>query len=324
MLPAIRQKETDLPCSFGRAAEMGRLQLGRTLLECKDYECSEDDVYLPKEKLRLWLYINLTDACPAGCPFCVYSAPEGKTGGRVNPEKLRHMLSCVSPFVSGVTLTGGEPMTDIPLLEETVSVVRETVPPEIELDMATNGLHIGKLPLLKGLERFATMHISRHAAGDEQNRRLMNWEDAPPAEALKETFSALPDRGLTVLNCVLQKSGVHDADTVREYLEKAAWMGAANVSLIGMFLANDYCRENYISPAVLDFSGDSRFTVWNHFHDHEYCQCSSGDYKAEAGYIRYYYRCPGNVKGPEYCRQLVYGTDNHLRAGFDNAEVIEL
>ena len=159
---------------------------------------------------------------------------------------------------------------------------------------------------------------------NDHNRHLMNWNDAPSTEMLKEAFSALPDKGLTVLNCVMQRNGVHDMDGVRAYLGMAALIGAANVSLIGMFLANDFCRENYVSPAELDFSGDSRFKVWNHFYDHEYCQCSSGDYKAQTGYVRYYFRCPGSVQGPDFCRQLVYGTDNRMRAGFGNAEIIDL
>ena len=129
---------------------------------------------------------------------------------------------------------------------------------------------------------------------------------------------------MTVMNCVLQQRGVHDLESVRAYLEMAAWIGAANVSLIGMFKANNYCRINYISPANLDLSGDPRFTVWNHFHDYDYCQCLSGDYRAQSGYIRFYYRCPGKTAGPDVCRQLVYGSDNVLRAGFGNAEVIEL
>lgn len=303
---------------------MGKLQIGRKLLECKDYECSQDEVYLPKEKLQLWLYINLTDACPAGCPFCVYSSAGGNSRTHVDPEKLQNVLSQISPFISGVTLTGGEPMADIPLLENVIGAVQETIPAEIELDMATNGLNIAKLPDLRGLDRFATVHVSRHAVDDIQNRRLMGWKDAPSTETLKDTFSALQDPGMTVLNCVLQKNGVHDADSVRAYLEMAARIGAANVSLIGMFLANDYCCENYISPAQLDFSGDDRFTVWNHYHDHDFCQCSSGDYKAEAGYVRYYYRCPESAPGPNYCRQLVYGTDNRLRTGFGNAMIVDL
>ena len=99
---------------------------------------------------------------------------------------------------------------------------------------------------------------------------------------------------------------------------------AANVSLIGLFHANDYCKENYVSPLALNLETDSRFTIWNHFHDHDFCQCSTGDYKAKSGYIRYYFRCPGNIPTPETCRQLVYRSDNVLRAGFGDAERVEL
>ena len=44
----------------------------------------------------------------------------------------------------------------------------------------------------------------------------------------------------------------------------------------------------------------------------------------EVTYVRYYYRCPGNVPAPDCCRQLVYGADNVLRAGFGNSEVVDL
>ena len=301
---------------------MGVLQIGGSRIACKDYECSQDEVYLPKKKLRLWLYITLTEACPAGCPFCVCSAAGGKTGKHIDPEKLRRALLKISSFVSGVSITGGEPMTDIPLLQEAIRAVQATIPPEVELDMVTNGFNIGKLPELRGLARIATVHVSRHAAEDGQNAELMRWKDAPSAEVLRKVFSSLPDPGMTVMNCVLQKPGVHDMDSVREYLEMAARIGAANVSLIGMFPANAWCQENYVSPLDLDFAGDSRFTVWNHFHDHDYCRCSTGDYQVKAGYVRYYFRCPGKTPGPEVCRQLVYGADNILRAGFGNAAII--
>ena len=303
---------------------MGTLQIGRTLLECREYVCSRDDVYFPKEKLRLWLYITLTDSCPAGCPFCVCSAAGSSTGQHADPDKLRKVLQQISPVVSGISITGGEPMTDIPLVEEVIRVVEETIPPDIELDLVTNGLHIEKLPGIRGLMRVTRVHVSRHAVEDDRNAELMRWKEGPSMEALKNAFSALPNRGTTVMNCVLQEGGVRDLKSVCSYLEMAAWIGAANVSFIGMFKANDYCRKNYISPAELDFSGDPRFTVWNRFHDHDYCQCLTGDYKARSKYIRFYYRCPGRVPGPEVCRQLVYGPDNVLRAGFGNAAVIEL
>ena len=323
MLRATWQRESGWPWRSAPDAEMGTIQIGRTLLECKDYECSQDEIYVPREQLSLWLYINLTDACPASCPFCVHTVP-GEKGGHADPDQLSKVLSKTAPFISGVSLTGGEPMTDIPLMEEVIAVIREQIPADIELDMVTNGLHIEKLPGLRGLERVTTVHISRHAAEDEQNAALMRWAGAPSKQTLKQVFSALPDPGMTVLNCVLQKNGVHDAASVREYLETAAWIGAANVSLIGMFLANDYCTEQYVSPVSIPFTEDPRFRVWNHYHDHDYCQCSTGSYNARSGPVRYYFRCPGNVQGPALCRQLVYGSDNRLRAGFGDAAVIDI
>ena len=303
---------------------MGTIQIGRTSLVCKDYECSQDNCYLPKEQLRLWLYICVTDRCPAACDFCVYSSAKTGAAGHVDPARLRDILTQIAPFVSGVSLTGGEPMSDILLLEDVLQTVRETITPEIEVDMVTNGLHIERLSSLRGLERFGTIHISRHAVDDAANASLMRWDGAPSKSMLKAVFTSLPDPGMTVLNCVLQKRGVHDIDSVCEYLEMAAGIGAANVSLIGLFRANDYCAANYVSPLALGLETDARFTVWNHFHDHEYCQCSTGDYRSSYGYIRYYFRAPGEAPGPTCCRQLVYGTDNRLRDGFGDAARILL
>ncbi len=294
------------------------------MVSVKDYECSEDDLCLPRDPLRLWLYVELTEGCPAACPFCVGPSKRGKGPRSLDPRRLRRVLEAVAPRVAGVSLTGGEPMADIPLLEDTVGAIRETLPEEVPLDMVTNGVNIGSLPRLCGLERFYAIHVSRHAVEDGANAALMNWPGAPGARTLKDVFASLPDPGAAVLNCVLQKNGVRDLKTAGEYLEAAAEIGAANVSFIGMFLANEYCRENYVSPGSLDFSSDPRFTVWNRFHDHGFCSCLSGDYHAKAGYIRFYCRCPGNEPPPPYCRQLVYGPDDVLRQGFGSAPVLEV
>lgn len=129
---------------------------------------------------------------------------------------------------------------------------------------------------------------------------------------------------MTVLNCVLQKEGVCDLPSAADYLEFAAEIGAANVCFIGMFKANDYCRRNYISPLDIAFEQDRRFNIWNDFRDHGYCRCSTGDYRASAGWIRYYWRAPGAQPAPDLCRQLVYGADNVLRAGFGDSDEIIL
>lgn len=303
---------------------MKSIMIGKTSLNIKDYECSNDGVYLPKDKLRLWLYVNMTDACPATCQFCVHAASKSHEASSFDVDTFGKTLKQIAPYVSGISLTGGEPMLNVDLIESVINIIRYSVSPDIELDMVSNGLNINMLPNIKGIDRFATIHISRHAVDDQNNRHLMNWSDAPSAYELKHVFASLKDPGLTVLNCVLQKNGVHDQNSALEYLEFASEVGAANVSFIGMFMANDYCRNEYVSPVGLSLGEDPRVNVWNHFRDHDYCQCSTGDYHAEAGWIRYYYRCPGKQQGPDYCRQLVYGTDNLLRTGFGNSPVIIL
>ena len=301
---------------------MRSITIGNTTIPVKDYECSQDGVYLPKEELRLWLYVNLTDRCNAACPFCVKTG----TGSEqcFDQKTFFRVLKRITPYTSGISLTGGEPMLDTELLENIVAIIDNTVASDIELDLVTNGTNLDKLPHLRGLERFASIHLSRHAADDMTNRRLMHWQDAPSFQTVASIFRDLPDPGCTVLNCVLQKNGVHDLASVTSYLEMAAGIGAANVSFISMFKANNYCKEYYISPTILGFQNDDRFSIWNQFQDHDFCQCLTGDYKAKNRYIRFYCRCPGEMTTPPYCRQLVYGADNILRQGFGEAKNIIL
>ena len=294
---------------------MQLIRIGRDQVLVKDYYCSSDGNYYLKNDLKLWLYINLTDGCPAACPFCVHAAVKNQKTD-FSLQQFRSVLKVAAPHISGISLTGGEPMTEKTLIEDLVGLIHDAVDPNISLEIVTNGTDLKSLSDLRCLDSFTSIHISRHAADDEKNRRLMRWPGAPSRDDLRDFFTSLKDRGAGVLNCVLQKNGIKDLDSARDYLEMAAGIGAANVSFIGMFLANEYCRENYISPLSLEFHRDQRFTIWNHFSDHDFCQCSSGDYHAKAGYIRFYYRCPGNSTAPDYCRQFVYGADNVLRSGF--------
>ena len=59
------------------------LKIGKQKLRIKDYYCADGDgIYLPKEDAKLWLYVHLTDACNASCPFA--SMP--RTGESPEPE----------------------------------------------------------------------------------------------------------------------------------------------------------------------------------------------------------------------------------------------
>lgn len=298
---------------------MTEIVIGKRSLSIKDYYCAAfEEEPVPRTDHKLWLYVNITDMCNAKCPFCVNpSGPDRK--GRLSADKFRQLLERVSPFVYGVSITGGEPMLYPELVDEAAMAVTDIMGTDIELDLVTNGTAWKEIPQLKMLDRFESVHISRHRIDDEGNAALMGAK-TPTIQEIKSLVSMLDDPAKVVLNCVMQKNGVSSASEMADYLEMAAWAGVRNTSFVGFFLANQFCIDNYISPASVDLSHDKRFRVWNQFHDYDYCSCSSGDYLAEHGIVRFYYRCPGKSR-VNYCRQLVYSADNRLLDGFGGREI---
>lgn len=298
---------------------MKEIIIGGRPLKIKDYHCAlPGQEPLPRDDARLWLYIHLTDRCNARCPFCVNPAGDSRQTP-FSPDRLRDTLRRVAPYVYGVSLTGGEPMLSPELVDDAARAVCGVFPDEVELDLVTNGTNLSMLPRLRMLDRFESVHISRHGTGDEENARLMGFA-APSLREIANVVSALTDPAKIVLNCVLQNPGIHDRPGLCQYLEAAAGAGVRNVSFVGFFMANAYCREHYVSPAKIDVSGDARFRLWTHFHDYDFCSCRGGDYLSRHGPIRFYYRCPGPAS-PDYCRQLVYTADNRLTAGFGGPEL---
>lgn len=292
---------------------MNTLVIGKTKLNIKDYYCSRDNgVVIPNASPKLWLYINLTNVCPGKCSFCVN--PYIERVERFNLVRFRKTLKDILPHISGISITGGEPTMDIPLLDEVVESINEIVTDDIELDLVTNGLYMDKLIAMNNVGKFTTIHISRHMVDDEANRKVFGL-NVPTEAELMEYMKMLDDPYAIVFNCVLRKDGVKNIESVKEFLEMAARIGVSNTSFIGMFPANDYCKEQYVNPGNIDFKNDDKFRILSCLHDFDYCNCITGIYLSDNGYTRFYCRWPGQ-KCHSYCRQLVYDSDNRLLDGF--------
>jgi hypothetical protein len=154
---------------------------------------------------------------------------------------------------------------------------------------------------------------------DNDNDAVFGFNTVPAVE-IAGVISKLSDPAKVVLNCLLMSEGIDSREKVAGYLDFAAEMGVRNVSFIGMSRHNEYCRVHYINPTGLNLSEDSRFHIWNQYHDHDYCRCCSGNYDAANGSVRFYCRCIGVQKAP-YARQIVYTADNRLLAGFSGQEI---
>lgn len=299
---------------------MKEIIIGNRILNIKDYYCSAiNGEHISRKDNKLWLYVNITDTCNASCPFCVNPSRENGDNG-FSVDKFKNTLERVSSFVYGVSITGGEPMLYPKLIDEVSMIVTDTMGTSVELNLVTNGTAIKTIPQLKTLERFESIHISRHKIDDKENAALM-CAKTPTIKEIKELVSMLDDPAKIVLNCVMQRNGISNISEMANYLEMAAWAGIKNTSFVGFFMANQFCKDNYVSPASIDLSQDKRFRVWNKFNDYDYCSCSSGDYCADKGHVRFYYRCPGKSKA-NYCRQLVYTADNRLLDGFGGNEIL--
>ena len=313
---------------------MKELKIGNVSLTVKDYYCKSADSftsscgteYLVKDNPKLWLYVNVTDRCNAGCRFCA-SHSNPANSGVAKTDSLRKALKVAGTYVYGVSFTGGEPMLYPEVLDELISITDEMMPADSEIDIVTNGTNLLSLCKLKNIDRLTTIHISRHSSEDEINDSIMGFH-GPTLNELKKLVSSVNDPGKLVLNCVLQKGGVDSMETAAEYLDMAIDIGIQNSSFITMMDANTYCRNRKIRVDNWPVFSDSgcalwnssheyaQFNVWNRYQDYSYCSCLSGSYRNLHGRTRFYFRSPGADIAPDYCRQLVYTADNKLQDGF--------
>lgn len=326
---------------------MRTITIGGVPLEVKDYYCAkssgagEEDngKYFLKDEPKLWLYVNVTDSCNAACPFCVNSLMgQEQRQNTIDLGKFENVLQKIAPFVGGLSFTGGEPMLEADMLREAIRIADHALSDDVELDMVTNGTELHRLPEFHDLNRLTTMHISRHAVNDEDNRKLMCWPSAPGSSELKEVIAMIDSPGEIVLNCVMQRGGINDLDGVADYLDFAIDMGVDN-NCFAEYISDggDGGSENGImnvsemnklgscfgQETIAEWNashGSSEFRIWNQHHDYDFCRCINGDYRNKHGITRFYYRAPSGLKKPAYCRQLVYTADNKLLAGFGMEE----
>lgn len=315
---------------------MKELRIGNIGLTVKDYYCKSVDSfsslsrtetdYLVKDNPKLWLYVNVTDKCNAGCSFCV-SHSKPTNSGISKTDSYRKALEVAGQYIYGVSFTGGEPMLYPDVLDELISVTDEMMPNDTEIDIVTNGTNCSLLCELKNIDRLTTIHISRHSTGDDENDRIMGFH-GPRLYELKNLVSSVNDPGKFVLNCVLQDGGIDSMEAAAKYLDMAIDIGVQNSCFITMLDANPSCKDRRVRVdnwPVLSDDGcalwnasheNAQFNVWNRHHDYTYCRCLSGSYSNLYGKTRFYFRSPGAGIAPDYCRQLVYTADNKLRDGF--------
>ena len=289
---------------------------GKTLL-VKGQICSPDGIhYRQKEDpLQLELSISPVAFCPAACPFCVAGQPKGPQ--KLDMVRLETALRKLKEqdLVRGIKITGGEPFSDIILLDEVICLIFEIFGFSMELSISTNGCGLSRMHRLRHLSYLETIHISRHHYDDARNRALFGGGPVPAGQELKEAMATVSYPDLFVFNCLLLRDAIHSPDEAHRFLDFAIETGAPKVGFMTCMPCNEYAREQSIPYEDVIRRDDPCLLFTRHFYDHEACHCSDGVYLSPDGrLIEFYGR--STAQKYAYCRGLSYEPDNHLRAGF--------
>ena len=303
----------------------------------KNYGCCRNGgPYEEKpEPLQIRLSICPTGYCPAVCPFC---SARDVTGSRtfLDIEKLRRVLEefRTKDALSGISITGGEPFTDIVLLNEIVEMIFEIFGLEFEISINTNGSGLRDIDRIAKYPFIDAIHISRHHYDDDKNRQYFCGGSAliedslpiPTEAELTELTQGLYDKKLFVFNCLLFKDGIGTKEEIKKYMEFSDRVGVPKVGFITPMPVNSYVAERAVSYRELFDRSDPDFLFRKCFRDFEFCHCTDAMYATKSGRIMHFYGRETGLARPEYSRGLVYTADNRLQTGYSSSSevIIEL
>lgn len=293
--------------------------LGKELY-VKGYICSEDGICY-KEKpngIQLQLAVLPTSFCPANCAFCI--AKGTKKVEKIDTTKFEKTMRLLKSenAVRGVKITGGEPFTDIKLLNEVVNILFGVFGKDLELSISTNGINLIDMHQIEMLSYLDTIHISRHHYDDNINKKVFGCERVPSTNELKEAIATVNYNDLFVVNCMLLKDYINSKEEVHKFLDYAIDLGVPKVAFMSCTPINEYAKSQTMAYEEVITKEDTSMLFTRGFVDYNFCRCQDGVYASKDGRIIEFYGRSTNGFGCDYCRSLVYDYDNHLKVGFSD------
>ena len=273
----------------------------------------------PKEprtgKAKLRLYIKLTDYCNARCMFC---ANENSCDfGKIDLNKLEYVIRYLYSLdrLHGVSITGGEPLTNPDLLFKLLDMVYR-INPDMEVQISTNGYNILKLleyPLVNNLE---SIHISRHHYEDETNYQIFKSRSVASSQDIATLQDSLEDKKIININTIVMKDYISNLKEIKNMLDHVGELGVYKNGFVSLMKCNPYAEQQFINFNDIFNNLDESFFKGNHFFSREYCECLDGIYLTKYNkLVEFYARMVKDCSCP-YTTQLVYTSDNRVTAGF--------
>jgi molybdenum cofactor biosynthesis enzyme MoaA len=256
----------------------------------KNYICSlNGEAYREKPKdIKLQLTICPTSFCNASCPFCIAVNTDKREF--VDLAKLKNCLEKLKEenIVRGISFTGGEPFTDVRLLNNIINLIFEIFGESMEVSVTTNGINLEKIRDIEMLSHLEALHISRHHYNDEINRKFFGI-DVPSNEKLSEILHSFPFKDLFVLNCLLLKDYIGTPDEAHKFMDFAIDSGAGKVAFISCIPINDFSREQTIDYRNVLLDDDDALLFLRGYRDFNFCNCRDGVYASPSGKLIEFY-----------------------------------
>ena len=302
---------------YSDAQKFSRVTLLGKEVELKNYVCSPDGVHYRSKvgQIRLQLSILLTRFCDAACPFCIAAPTDDPRVLDLGALEKVLLLLRKEDRVRGISITGGEPFSQMAVLNEAVSMIFRIFGYAMEITIDTNGTGLGHLRGIRDLAHVDTVHISRHHWLDRKNEELFG-RPMPSGEELREAIASVGIRDLFVLNCMLLRGYVETPEDAHRYMDFAIDTGAGKVSFITGTPVNAFVREKRVIYEDVLRAGDPSLLFTRGFQDGTYCRCQDGVYVSPCGQLMEFYGRHSEPGGCAYCRGLVLTPDGTLMAGF--------
>lgn len=287
----------------------------------KDNICNSSGQYQQGKDYRYNLYISITDVCLASCPFCNNSTKKKttKSDKKFDLDKLKLVIEELKAkkLINRISITGGEPLLDIDLLNKVLNLVFEVCGEHQIVTINTNGVNLENIFKLDRINKIYGIHISRHHYKDEINDEIFGFKTAH-IDDIKKVIERAENKQLIRLNSLLMKDFIDSKSEVEKYLEMSGNLGVFRVGFVGLMPLNDYSKEHFIEYKDIFDNLCEKSVVVKQFYNMDICDCINGMYMADNGQLVEFYArnvrnlCPCNVG------QLNYTYDNKLCAGFNN------
>lgn len=301
---------------------------------CKPYDlCGKTYNCYPRTNMQ----IMTTLRCNAQCGFCIEKsdARNDEIDNAAYLKKLSIGLENIasSGLKPSVTITGGEPTLNKDRLRGIIMLLREYGIEKFGVNTNGVGLIDPELRAFFREQKMPYLNISRHHYDEEINRKLMGGCRIISNRQIAEIVSDLRETTRVRLQCVLDKSGVHDMAGIKKYLEFTANVGCEYIALreiseIGSYNDGDLIR--YVAVNRTPLSGvldallkdpDFRFICQNtsdHYWYEDWIYQNKIDLHLTHSDMDLLYRVEREEveRGEQFVRELIFFEDGTLGASW--------